>query len=172
ARFDQGGRVLYCGSFSKVMLPGVRLGYVVGPSHAAQRIARAAAPLAPAPAPGDPMAPAGFLPGRPLPPPLRRVRKLYAERRAALATALAEQCGARLRVALQVGGMHLVAWLRAGEDDVALARRAAAQGLAPHALSRWRIRSRGDPALLLGFTNLPAEGAARAVARLRDAIGG
>ena len=57
--------------------------------------------------------------------------------------------------------------------------RAASRGLAPHPLSRWRVRTQGepqgkhpgDPALLLGFTNLPAESAAREVARLRDAIG-
>jgi GntR family transcriptional regulator/MocR family aminotransferase len=170
ASLDRGGRVLYCGSFSKVMLPGLRLGYVVVPRHAATRFARAADLLAPSASLVDQMALSDFLADGYFARHVRRMRKLYAERRAALAAALAAECGGRLRVALQAGGMHLVAWLRRGEDDMALARRAAAHGLAPHALSPWRLRTRGDPALLLGFTNLPAEAARAEVARLRQAI--
>ena len=44
---------------------------------------------------------------------IRRMRQLYAERRAALAEALASTLPERLRVELQAGGMHLIGWLRA-----------------------------------------------------------
>jgi GntR family transcriptional regulator/MocR family aminotransferase len=99
------------------------------------------------------------------------MRQLYAERRRALAAALEARLGDRLRIELQAGGMHLMAWLPAGSDDEAIARRAWAEGLAPFPLSRAVIGTRRPPALGLSFTNIPVEEALRAAARLAAILG-
>jgi GntR family transcriptional regulator/MocR family aminotransferase len=66
--------------------------------------------------------------------------------------------------------MHLLAHLPSGSDDVALAEQAAAEGLAPAALSPWSIRARPRPGLLIGFANIPASRASRETARLAAAL--
>jgi GntR family transcriptional regulator/MocR family aminotransferase len=97
---------------------------------------------------------------------IRRMRQLYAERRQALATALEKRLGDRLHVALQAGGLHLMAGLPSGSNDEAIAQRAWEQGLAPFPLSRALIEARRPPALGLSFTNIATEDAPRLVERL------
>jgi GntR family transcriptional regulator/MocR family aminotransferase len=99
------------------------------------------------------------------------MRQLYAQRRQALAAALEARLGDRLRIELQAGGMHLMAWLQPGYDDGALARLAWSQGLAPFPLSRAVIETKRPPALGLSFTNIPAEEAPRVAARLAAVLG-
>ena len=62
--------------------------------------------------------------------------------------------------------MHVLAHLPKGTDDVALVARAQARGLSPNALSPLAVEAACAPALLLSFTNLPAEDAPRAVRQL------
>ena len=127
--------MLYAGSFSKVLFPGLRLGYLVVPDQLADGFLRASHT---------------FLSGQPLPQQrvvaafmeqghfarhLRRMRSLYASRRRALAAALMAALGAHARLELEAGGMHLLVRFRDPVDDTALALRAAAAGLVPTALS-------------------------------------
>ena len=100
------------------------------------------------------------------------MRRLYAGRRAALVAALGAACGDRLQVVPRAGGMHLLARLRDGIDDVAVATRAQAMGLAPVPLSRAAVRPGTGPGLLLGFANIPVEAAEREAARLAAALDG
>ncbi|MGH7032786.1 MAG: hypothetical protein ACREFL_03560, partial [Stellaceae bacterium] len=95
---------------------------------------------------------------------------IYAERRAALVEALAAEFGSAWEIGLQESGMHLLAHLPPGSDDVALVERAAAEGLAPAALSPWSIRPRPRPGLLIGFANIPAARASRETARLAASL--
>ena len=61
----------------------------------------------------------------------------------------------------QKGGIQLV--IRLPGDDIALARKASAAGLAVQALSDWRIQSSGEGGLLLSFTNIINENMAQQV---------
>jgi GntR family transcriptional regulator/MocR family aminotransferase len=98
------------------------------------------------------------------------MRQLYADRRRALAVALEQRLGNRVRVELQAGGIHLMAWLPSGTDDKALERQAGEQGLAPFALSHAATLAKPPPALALSFTNIPVEDAPRLVGRLAVAF--
>jgi GntR family transcriptional regulator/MocR family aminotransferase len=163
---DEGNRVLYVGSFSKVLLPGLRLGYLVVPAPEIERFSRAAALLMPSPGFLDQMTVAHFMTEGHFSRHIRRMRQLYADRRRALATALEQRLGHCLKVDLQAGGMHLMAWLWAGADDEALAKLAWEQGLAPFPLSRATIQAKRPPAFGLSFTNIPVEEAPLVVERL------
>ncbi|MBD0272196.1 MAG: PLP-dependent aminotransferase family protein, partial [Acetobacteraceae bacterium] len=87
---DAAGRVVYAGTFSKVLLPALRLGYAVVPARTAARFARVASHLTPSQAPPVQKAVAAFMADGHLGRHIRRMRGLYAERRRALVEALRE----------------------------------------------------------------------------------
>jgi GntR family transcriptional regulator/MocR family aminotransferase len=167
---DAADRVIYAGSFSKTLFPALRLGYLVVPRSLvaaiteALRISAHGEPLLGQQVAADFMAEGHFARH------LKRMRGLYATRRAALAGALGDSFGDRVELSLQPGGMHLLLRLRAAGSDVALARRAAAQGLAPTPLSPHYLGRRRVQGLLLGFTNVPEPSAARRADALRRAV--
>ncbi|HVY50099.1 GntR family transcriptional regulator [Hypericibacter adhaerens] len=169
---DEANRVLYTGTFSKVLHPGLRLGYLVVPPPELERFDRAASLLMPSQGYLDQMTVADFMTEGHFARHIRRMRQLYAERREALATALERRLGDRLRVDLQAGGLHLLGWLREGSDDEALSQRAWAQGLAPLPLSRAVMQARLPPALAMSFTNVPVEESAAVVERMAAVIEG
>jgi GntR family transcriptional regulator / MocR family aminotransferase len=101
---------------------------------------------------------------------VRHMRAVYAERRAALVAALQASFGDRLRIGLQDSGMHLIAYLPAGSDDAALARRAESAGLAPVPLSPWAIEAKTGPGLVMSFANVAPAAAAQVARRLERAL--
>ncbi|PRH20556.1 MocR-like pyridoxine biosynthesis transcription factor PdxR [Burkholderia multivorans] len=164
---DRDGRVLYTGTFSKVLLPGLRLAYLVVPEVLVGRFAHVAGRL---PGPGSilPQATvAAFMEQGHFARHLRKMRALYAERRAFLVDALARTLDEHLHVRPQAGGVHVLAYLSDRHDDKRVAAAAAADGLGVQALSDWRIRASAQGGLLMGFANFAtAEDARAAVQRL------
>jgi GntR family transcriptional regulator/MocR family aminotransferase len=157
---DRRGRVLYAGTFSKVLFPGLRLAYLVVPEALAARFEQVCWLAGGAPALtqsilGAFMAEGHF--GRHI----QRMRRLYAERRDAAAAGLAAALGARLRIEPQPGGMHLVARMEGQHADRRLAARMLEQGMFAEALSRWFAGPGEQSGLLLGFTNIASEAQAR-----------
>lgn len=167
---DRHGRVLYVGTFSKVLFPGLRLGYLVVPSDLVSRIARISRALHPDRALLIEAVVADFIRDGHFARHIRRMRALYAGRRLALSGALTDVFGDRFTIELQAGGMHLIARLKA-ERDEPLVTKAMMQGLAPEALSRMAIERDCGQALMLSFTNIPPEQAPAMARRLKDAIG-
>jgi len=150
---DEEGRVLYAGTFSKVLFPGMRLAYLVVPQALAQRfgqVCQAYAGGVPGQVQGivrDFMAEGHFARH------IQRMRRLYAQRRQAAAEGLAAALGPRLHIEPQPGGMHLVARMKGRNTDRALAARMLAHGMAAQALSPW-CTGPAQAALLMSFTNI------------------
>lgn len=168
---DHHGRVLYCGTFSKVLFPGLRLAYLVVPPAQVERFTACARIFDHAGPALSQAITADFLDQGHFARHLKRMRTLYAERRDFLAKALEQVFGARLRVELQAGGIHLLARLNESEDDSALAARAQGAGLAVMALSQWARKYPCGSGLLLGFTNIAsAEQALHLARRLAMAL--
>jgi GntR family transcriptional regulator/MocR family aminotransferase len=165
---DSRGRTLYVGSFSKVMMPALRLGYVIVPRTLVPAFKRIASLLIPAPAPATQMALAEFIDQGHFARHIRRMIRLYGERRTALAQALNDVFGDKVRVGVQANGIHLIVHFDTELPDTELAARAAGLGVA--ALSPWTVSRALPPALILGFANVPAEKARYEVERLAAAL--
>ena len=177
---DTQGRVIYAGTFSKVMFPALRCGYVVVPESLVDKI-EAYCPLRICATPPLVQSSiAEFIEQGHFYRHLKRMRQLYAERRGFLEQALTSAFPANiLRVSQQVGGIQLCATLTARLDDALIAKNAREQGLAVQALSDWQVERRGQDdglrpnGLLMGFPNICSQDQAdELVQRLAGVISG
>jgi GntR family transcriptional regulator / MocR family aminotransferase len=169
---DRNQRVIYAGSFSKVLFPSLRLGYLVIPEELMETFGQASRRRHSGVSTLAQRAVTGFMADGHFVRHIRRMRGLYAARREALAEALAAVFGDRVKVDLKPGGMHLIARFADGVRDVASAKRAQAAGLAVEALSSRAIAQPCGQGLLLGFTNIAETDAKAMCRRLERAIGG
>jgi GntR family transcriptional regulator/MocR family aminotransferase len=167
---DSADRVLYAGSFSKVIFPGLRLGYLVVPEELLGALAGALRYRTADHSTFEQRVVTAFIQEGYFARHVKRMRDLYAKRRQALTNALATAFGNRITVDLQPGGMHLIAWLDHGVSDTALATRAQMAGLAVEALSSRAIRYPCGPGLLLGFSTIAEADAVTMCRRLECAI--
>jgi GntR family transcriptional regulator/MocR family aminotransferase len=167
---DEADRVFYAGSFSKVLSPGLRLGYLVVPSSELNRFSRDTELFAPISSLLDQMVVADFMIDGHFARHLKQMRRLYAERRNTLVSALHKVFGDRIVLDVPTGGMHVIGRFPRCRDDVALAASAQRGGLSPFALSSCAVGNSVDSGLLLSFTNIPVEGAAREAQRLLQAL--
>ncbi|MGY8812098.1 MAG: MocR-like pyridoxine biosynthesis transcription factor PdxR [Pseudomonadales bacterium] len=150
ASLDGDGRVIHIGTFSKTISPRLRLGFMVVPMGLVRRAGDAAAALSPASALPIQLAVAEFLRDGHYLRHIRRMKRLYAQRRDALLE-LVNTLGSTSHMA----GLSLLLRLPGDTDDVYIAEAAKAFGLAPAPLSPWYFTSAdARKGLLLGVTNL------------------
>ncbi len=167
---DADGRVVYVGTMSKVMFPGLRLGYMVVPKHlvdtfmAVRRITDTHPPMIAQPALAEFVA-AGHLAQH-----IRRMRALYAERQKRFLERAAAILGPLLDLAPAEAGMHLVGFLPPGIDDRAVSEAARARGIEAPALSAFYVAEAPRPGLLLGYTGITQGELERGLKGLAEAI--
>jgi GntR family transcriptional regulator/MocR family aminotransferase len=167
---DRAQRVLYAGSFSKVLYPGLRLGYLVVPVELQPAFLAASRLRDAGQATFGQAVVASFMEEGHFVRHLKRMRMLYAERRGALAEALGQVFGDRMAIEMPAGGLHLLADLPGKVCDMELARRAHDAGLSPPALSAFSMTRPRREGLLLGFTNIPESQALRLSRQLERAL--
>lgn len=148
---DTRGRVIYAGSFSKLLFPSLRLAYVVAPPWLAPQFAAALSltarhmPLLPQAVLHEFIAEGHF--GRHL----RAMRMLYGERARALEEAVERHLDGLLAVLPITNGIDATALLPIASDDASIARAAAAAGIETRPLSAYRIDGPAPSGLVLGF---------------------
>ncbi|MGY2231005.1 PLP-dependent aminotransferase family protein [Pseudomonas tolaasii] len=168
---DLDDRVIYAGSFSKMLFPGLRLGYLVVPAALLEAFERGALALQQRSAQLLQLTAADFLEQGHFTRHLKKMRQLYALRRGLLVDALREHCAQLLRVDEQAGGINLLARLLVDVPDRVVADAAMGAGLAVQALSGWTVEPGQGEGLLMGFTNVATAAEAVAIALiLRGAV--
>lgn len=157
---DREGRVLYSGTFSKVLFPGIRLAYLVLPQAQVERFEQVSQTFLGGCPELTQAIVATFLTEGHFARHIQRMRKLYGERREATARGLKKALGDHIRIDAQPGGMHLILRLTAPQSDKSLVERLQHAGIYAEALTDWSIRGQTDSALLLGFANIGSQDAA------------
>jgi GntR family transcriptional regulator / MocR family aminotransferase len=167
---DTDGRVIYIGTFSKVLFPALRLGYVVVPRDlvAAFSAARDAADIFSSIL--YQMVLTDFIREGHFARHIRRMRMLYMERRRALVKALRLHMGDLLEVMGAEAGLHLVALLPRGINDVVVSRNAARKNISAIPLSSCYLRPPTRGGLILGYGGTNVRQIEDGAAELRKAV--
>jgi GntR family transcriptional regulator/MocR family aminotransferase len=149
---DFTGRVIYIGTFSKVLFPSLRLAYLILPPElvdaftAARDLLDRHSPLIEQAVLADFIAEGHFARH------IRRMRALYAHRHATFIEIAQKELQGLLEVEPQAAGMHLVGWLPEGVDDTAASRSALEHGVEAPPLSAYALDPQPRGGLLLGYT--------------------
>jgi GntR family transcriptional regulator/MocR family aminotransferase len=169
---DANDRVIYIGTFSKVLFPSLRLGYLVVPPDLMDRFltVRRAMDLGLPTLPQEVLA--EFIEQGHFARHIRRMRVLYHERRSALEVSIRKEFGSMVQVHGREAGMHLTITLENGGRDVEIAERAARQNLWVWPLSVFYLGEAPRQGFTLGFGSTPVEEIPRALRKLRNLIGG
>jgi GntR family transcriptional regulator/MocR family aminotransferase len=167
---DTDGRVIYVGTFSKVMFPAVRLGYVVVPKDLAQAFSTARSAADNFSSTLYQAVMTDFIREGHFARHIRRMRMLYMERRTALVEAIHKEMGDTLEVIGAEAGMHLVALLPRGVSDVEVSRKAAQMGISAMPLSSCYSKPPVRGGLILGYGGTDARQIYDGVRKLKMAM--
>jgi GntR family transcriptional regulator/MocR family aminotransferase len=151
---DRHDRVIFMGTFSKTVMPSLRLGYVVMPASTVSAFTDCADIVAS----GQPVLTqkilAAFLNEGHFFRHLKKMRALYQQRRDWMIAALQEVYGDCFFTEQNDGGMHIVAFLTAGSCDRDIAHCWQQQQLQVNALSEWYRGSGKRYGLVMGYNNV------------------
>ncbi|MEZ4862177.1 MAG: PLP-dependent aminotransferase family protein [Caldilineaceae bacterium] len=151
---DKANRVLYIGTFSKVLYPGLRLGYLVTPPALTAPFTRALQLAHRHLSVFDQAVLADFINEGHFARHIRRMRALYAERQDCFVRTLQQELGDYLTVDCAEAGLHLVAWLSPNLVDHAVAQAARQQGVEVAPISAYTMQSPVRAGLVLGYAML------------------
>jgi GntR family transcriptional regulator/MocR family aminotransferase len=167
---DEDGRVVYLGTFSKVLFPALRLGYVVLPPsllspfiQAMQLVDRGAPTLTQA-------AVADFITEGHFERHLRRLRKVYGHRRQTLVETIRRTMPDHVWHTQTDAGLHVMLYLPVDFREADVVRRAAESGVGVYPGAPYHLQQPAPPSILLGFSGLSRAEIEEGVARLAAVI--
>ncbi|HUD51957.1 PLP-dependent aminotransferase family protein [Parvibaculum sp.] len=163
---DRAARVLYMGTFSKTLFPSLKVGYLIVPDALIDAFRTAIRLTGHVPSPAIQAALADFIGDGHFGTHVRRMRAVYAARRACLIEAIERDLGEFLEASPSDGGMQLVGFLKRRVDDRKAAEAAAAADIHVTPLSTYYLGRRSDGGLHMGFAAIPEAQIARSARRL------
>jgi GntR family transcriptional regulator/MocR family aminotransferase len=166
---DRNSRVVYIGTFSKVLFPSLRLGYVVVPEDLVERFLAARFALDISPATFHQAVLADFIGEGHFARHIRRMRLIYAERRNALIENLHDHFGSLAEITGAEAGMHLSVVLH-GIPDQELSVRGARENLWLAPLSSFYLGEAAQQGFILGFGSTSVQEIPAAVHKLRTLV--
>ena len=160
---DRCGRVIYAGTMSKILYPSLRLGYLVVPPPLADAVAKLRTAIDQHSPTIDQATLARFIAEGFYLSHVRRMRKIYSERREIFIEQFNKLLGDRFTLDIADAGLHALAWFRSENDFPLLQRARQNLGVKISPLSLFCIDAKLPPALVLGF-------AAWSPAQIRDGL--
>jgi GntR family transcriptional regulator/MocR family aminotransferase len=167
---DNEGRVIYMGTFSRLMFPTLRLGYAVVPPDLVDSFRSARALSDRGSSWVEQSAMAEFIAEGHFARHVRRMRALYAKRQAKLVAEAERQLAGLLDVRTEPAGMHLVGWLPEGRDDVLASEAVARLGVEVEPLSALSVEPLGRGGLMMGYTGVTDPEIEDGVAAMAEAL--
>jgi GntR family transcriptional regulator/MocR family aminotransferase len=165
---DAGGRVIYVGSFSKTMLPTIRLGFIVTPAslraavHRAKQVTDWHTPMP------LQVALAQFIESGEFARHVRKMREAYRARREIVIEILTRQFADFLEVVPSIAGLHITALSRtaSAEEIKIIVERASEAGVEVQELAPLTVARSGRAGILLGYGAIPTSGIREGLSRL------
>jgi GntR family transcriptional regulator/MocR family aminotransferase len=148
---DRTGRVIYAGTMSKILYPSLRLGYLLVPAPLADAVAKLRTAIDQHSPTIDQATLARFIAEGFYLSHVRRMRKVYAERRAFFIEQFNKLLADRFTLEISDAGLHALAWFKSEKDWPVLQRAAASLDVKVSPLSFFCIEAKLPPALVLGF---------------------
>jgi GntR family transcriptional regulator/MocR family aminotransferase len=167
---DQSGSVIFAGSFSKVLFPSLRLGYLVAPTRLIDKFAAARYTMDRHSAVIDQATLCDFIIEGHFGRHIRRMRELYASRLTVLRESVQRRLAEFLTIPKTEAGVNTVGWLGKGLSAEAIARAAAERKVEVIPINRFALKKRTPEGLLLGFGAVDDRELLRGVKDLADAI--
>jgi GntR family transcriptional regulator / MocR family aminotransferase len=148
---DNFNRVIYAGTMSKILYPSLRLGYVVAPEQLIDSLIKIRSTMDQHSSAIDQATLARFINEGFFLSHIKRMRKLYAERREFFMKEFNKLLGDRFTLQIPEAGLNFVAWLRSEGDFARVARVCTDIGIKPSPLSFYCIEAKLKPAFVFGF---------------------
>jgi GntR family transcriptional regulator/MocR family aminotransferase len=168
---DNAGRVIYAGTMSKILYPSLRLGYLLAPEQLVEPMIKIRAVMDQHSSAIDQATLARFIAEGFFLSHIKRMRKLYADRRDFFIDEFRRLLGKYFDLQSPDAGLHFVAWLRPKIDMQQVMQACRDSGLKPMALSLFCIKAQLKPALTFGFAAWSRaqirEGLSKLASRLR-----
>jgi GntR family transcriptional regulator / MocR family aminotransferase len=163
---DRSSRVVYIGTFSKSLLPGLRIGFVILPPHlvkpflAAKSLLDGGSPML------DQVALAHFISAGGYERHVRSMRRTYRKRRDSLLAALNQFFGKRAQVGDRQGGLNVLVGLDLGFSEEEVVAKATEADIGLRGASSYFSRPPTMPTFFMGFAGLCPEEIQQAIGRL------
>ena len=167
---DNAGRVLYAGTFSKVLFPALRLGYLVVPSDLVDPFSKMRALSDRCPPRVDQMILTDFITEGHFEQHIREMRTLYAARQRALLDAIDTHLSDVIDINPDDAGLHLIGGLPDGVDDEAVSAHLDDHDIVALPLSFYAERPLDRGGLLLGYSGVPEDEIDGEVRRMAAAL--
>lgn len=161
---DNSGRVIYAGTLSKILYPSLRLGYLLAPEQLVEPMIKIRAVMDQHSPAIDQATLARFLAEGYFLSHIKRMRKLYSDRRDFFIEQFRQLLGTHFDLQIPEAGLHFVAWLRRNSELPLILNTCHEIGIRPTPLSSCFMKAELDPALTFGF-------AAWSRAQIREGLG-
>jgi GntR family transcriptional regulator/MocR family aminotransferase len=148
---DHVGRVIYSGTLSKILYPSLRLGYILAPEQLVEPMIKIRAVMDQHSPAIDQATLARFLTEGFFLSHIKRMRKLYSDRRQFFIEQFNNLLGKYFTLEIPEAGLHFVAWVRQKEHMPLITRVCTEIGIRPSPLSSCFMKAEPEPALTFGF---------------------
>ncbi len=165
---DNSGRVIYVGTFSKVLFPSLRLGYLVVPTDLIDVFERTLSFMSYHTSLIEQLVLTDFINEGHFGRHIRKMRVLYAERQKVLISAIDEHLNDFVEAKYDNAGMHVIAWLKGDLNAEAISIEAAKIGVYVPPLSFYCMNAQPPEGLLLGYTGVSNTEIRRGIRRLAE----